>query len=75
MSSALCQLLESKLIALANEDVPTVSILVLTQSNEFVAVPFVSDDLSHRSFTVSKVLVTRRLMTSSVDAAWISFNA
>ena len=69
MSSALCQLLESKLIALANEDIPTVSVLVLAQSNEFVAVSLVSDDLSHRSFTVSKVLVTRRLIRSSVDAA------
>ena len=69
MSSALCQLLESKLIALANEDIPTVSVLVLTQGNEFVAMSLVSDDLSHRSFTVSKVLVTRRLIRSSVDAA------
>jgi hypothetical protein len=69
VSSALCQLLESKLIALTDEDVPTVSVLVLAQGNEFVAMSLVSNDLSHRSFTVSKVLVTRRLIRSSVDAA------
>jgi len=75
MSLSFLRDLKSKLTTFADKYIPTVTVVVFTQGNEFVAVLLVSDDLSHKSFTVSKVLVTRRLIRSSVDAAWISFNA